>query len=88
MQILPRAHLKPVGPVLLLPSNSPHSRHGPELKCVDVCRHWIQLWKSGKYWRTDRLYDGEGNMHGLLGSMAMACIFRDDGMSIYEVCIA
>ena len=46
--------------------------------------HWIQLWKSIHYYRTDRLFDGAGRQHGILSSGCMACIFRDDGVSMYE----
>ena len=46
--------------------------------------HWIQLWKSIHYYRTDRLFDGEGRQHGILGSHCMACVFRDDGVALYE----
>ena len=46
--------------------------------------HWIQLWKSIHYYRTDRLYDGQGRQHGILASHSMACIFCDDGVAQYE----
>ena len=46
--------------------------------------HWIQLWKSIHYYRADRLFDGQGRQHGILGSACMACIFHDDGVAEYE----
>ena len=49
-----------------------------------IALHWIQLWKSIHYYRSDRLFDGQGQQHGILGSACMACIFRDDGVAQYE----
>jgi hypothetical protein len=46
--------------------------------------HWIQLWKSIHYYRTDRLFDGTGKQHGILSGSCMACIFHDDGVALYE----